>query len=147
MKIGIISSCGGHLTEVRCLKSVYEHFEYFYVINDRIQLTPDMQGKTYFIAHSERDWKLIVNFIEALFILKKEKPFLLLSTGAGPIVPFSIIGKICFKIKIVYIESMASTARPSLSGRIMYWIADKFFFQWEDLKKFFPKGEYIGLLI
>jgi UDP-N-acetylglucosamine:LPS N-acetylglucosamine transferase len=106
-----------------------------------------MQDRTYFISHSERDWKLIVNLVEALLILRKEKPFLILSTGAGPIVPFSIIGKLFFKIKIVYIESIASILRPSLSGRIMYRIADKFYFQWKDLKYFFPKGKFIGPLI
>jgi UDP-N-acetylglucosamine:LPS N-acetylglucosamine transferase len=147
MKIGIISSCGGHLTEIRYLQSVYTCFEHFYVVNDRIQLPTDMQGKTYFIAHSERDWKLIVNFLEALLILKKEKPFVLLSTGAGPIVPFSIVGKLFFKMKIVYIESIANATRPSLSGRIMYRIADKFYFQWNSLKNYFPKGEFIGPLI
>lgn len=147
MKICIVSSCGGHLTEVRTFKSAYQEYDHFYVLNDTIELPNDMVGRTHFIAHSERDLKLFINFFEALAILKREKPSLIISTGAGPIVPFAIIGKLFFKIKIVYIESIASIIRPSLSGKIMYRIADKFYFQWEDLKKFFPKGEFIGPLI
>src|SRR5215467_503871 len=35
MKICIVSSCGGHLTEVRCLKPAYESYQHFYVLNDK----------------------------------------------------------------------------------------------------------------
>lgn len=147
MKICIVSSCGGHLTEVRTFKCAYQEYEHFYVLNDAIELPHDMKGRTHFIVHSERDLKLFINFIEAFSILKREKPSLIISTGAGPIVPFSIIGKLFFRIKIVYIESIASIIKPSLSGRIMYRIADKFYFQWKDLKSFFPKGNFIGPLI
>ena len=50
MKICIVSSCGGHLTEVRCLKPAYEAHEHFYVLNDRALLPPDMEGRTFFIT-------------------------------------------------------------------------------------------------
>ncbi len=43
MKICIVSSCGGHLTEIRRLRKVYARYEHFYVINDRILLADDMQ--------------------------------------------------------------------------------------------------------
>ena len=35
MKVCIVSSCGGHLTEVRQLRQAYERFDHFYVLNDR----------------------------------------------------------------------------------------------------------------
>lgn len=147
MKICIVSSCGGHLTEVRTFKKIYQEYAHFYVINDKITLPQDMMSRTYFIVHSERDFNLLINLFEAYKILKKEKPFLILSTGAGPIVPFALIGKFFFRTKIIYIECINSITTPSLSGRIMYWIADKFFYQWRDLKKHFPTGEHIGPLI
>jgi UDP-N-acetylglucosamine:LPS N-acetylglucosamine transferase len=106
-----------------------------------------MLGRTQFIVHSERDFKLFINCFEAFIIIKREKPSLILSTGAGPIVPFSIVGKFLFGIKVIYVESIASIKTPSLSGRIMYWIADKFYYQWKDLQNYFPKGEHIGPLI
>ena len=48
MKICIVSSCGGHLTEVRGLKPVYDGYDHFYVLNDNAILPEDMRGKTYF---------------------------------------------------------------------------------------------------
>lgn len=145
-KICIVSSCGGHLTEIRTLIPVYSAYEHFYVLNDKAILATDMQNKTYFITHSERDWKFFKNLWEAYKIIKKEKPSVLISTGAGPIVPFSIVGKL-FGIKTIYIETLAGVIKPTLTGRIMYHLADHFYYQWSSLKKFFPKGECIGTLL
>ncbi len=147
MKICIVSSCGGHLTEVRCLKPVYEKYDHFYVLNDTVRLPWDMRNKTYFIRHSERDYKLFVNFYEAFNILSKEKPQIILSTGAGPVVPFAIVGRLFFGVRILFIESMARISTPSLTGRIMHLMANDFMYQWPQLGCFFPKGKYIGTII
>jgi UDP-N-acetylglucosamine:LPS N-acetylglucosamine transferase len=146
MKIGIISSCGGHLTEIRALRAVYEKYPHFYVLNDRIELSKDMQGKTFFIRHSERDALFFVNVWEAWKILRREKPTLLLSTGAGPIVPFALIGKL-LGVKTFYIEIGTQVNRPSLTGRCMYYLADRFYYQWEELRPYFPKAIFGGLLL
>lgn len=146
LKICIVSSCGGHLTEVRALLPVYEEYEHFYVINDKVILPSDMQGRTYFIRHSERDLLFFVNLYEAWKIIRKERPSLILSAGAGPIVPFALVGKL-FRIPIIFIEISAQVTEPSLSGRIMYRLADRFIYQWKTLERFFPKGIYGGTLI
>jgi len=144
-KICIVSSCGGHLTEVRTLRPVYERYEYFYVLNDRALLPKDMEGKTYFIRHSERDWLFFVNLWEAWHLLRKELPDAILSTGAGPVVPFALVGKL-LRVPTIYIEISTQVIKPSLTGRIMYHFADRFFYQWKALESYFPKGTYGGLL-
>jgi len=146
MKIGIVSSCGGHLTEIRSLRSLYDKYPHFYVLNDKIHLPADMQEKTTFIRHSERDALFFINLWEAWKILRREKPTLLLSTGAGPIVPFTLVGKL-LGIKCIYIEIGTQVTRPSVTGRLMYYLADRFFIQWEDLRSFFPKAMYGGTLL
>lgn len=145
MKICIVSSCGGHLTEMRALNSVYEQHDHFYVINDKLLLPADMEDKTYFIKHSERDLLFFVNLWEAWKILRKERPALILSAGAGPAVPFALVGKL-FRIPNIFIEISAQVTKPSLTGRIMYHLADRFFYQWKNLESNFPKGTYGGLL-
>jgi UDP-N-acetylglucosamine:LPS N-acetylglucosamine transferase len=145
MKICIVSSCGGHLTEVRLLKPIYEKFDHFYVLNEKIDLPGDMVGKTHFIRHSERDWLFIMNLWEAYMIFRKERPNLVISTGAGPAVPFCIIGKV-FRIRSIFIETSAQVMTPSLTGRILYYMADEFYYQWENLRNYYPKGIFGGLL-
>ena len=146
IQVGIVSSCGGHLTEVRRLLAAYERYDHFYVLNDRVQVPPDMVGKTYFVAHSERDWRFFINLIEAWRLLRNEQPSVLLSTGAGPIVPFALIGKL-LRIPTVFIESWTRVATPSLTGRIMYHLADRFFYQWPQLERYFPNGVYAGPVV
>lgn len=147
MKICIVSSCGGHLTEVRVLRAVYTKHEYFYVLNDHAILPADMVGRTRFITHSERDWKVLLNLIEAFRILRAERPAVILSTGAGPIVPFAVIGRLFFGTHIIFIETITRINAPSLTGRIMYWLADDFFYQWRPLERYFPKGTFGGPLV
>lgn len=147
MNICIVSSCGGHLTEVRRLRPAYEKYAHFYVLNDKALLPADMQGKTYFIAHSERDWKFLINLWEAWRILHRERPNVILSTGAGPMVPFALIGRLFFCTKVIFVETITCIESPSLTGRIMKFLAHKLFYQWPTLAKAFPRGVYGGLLL
>lgn len=147
MKVCIVSSCGGHLTEVLCLKPAYEAYQYFYVLNDKAILPPDMRDRTYFIAHSERDWKVFLNLWEAFRIMRREKPDVILSTGAGPVVPFAIVGRMLFRMRIVFVETFTRVEQPSLTGRIMYWLAHDFYYQSRQLGRAFPKGRYGGGLV
>jgi beta-1,4-N-acetylglucosaminyltransferase len=147
MKICIVSSCGGHLTEVRNFLPAYDKYDYFYVLNDHAMLPGDMEGKTSFIAHSERDLKFFKNLWEAFVIIRRERPDVLLSTGAGPIVPFAIVGRLLFGTKVVFVETITRINRPSLTGRIMYRLSNHFYYQWHELSTFFPRGNYGGPLL
>jgi beta-1,4-N-acetylglucosaminyltransferase len=142
-KVAIISSCGGHLTEIRLLRPIFEKYEHFYVLNDRVLLPSDMEGKTYFVTLFERDLNFFVNLWEAWKVLRKERPQLLLSAGAGIVVPFAVWAKL-MGIPIVYVETLTRVRYPSLTGKIMYRLADRFFYQWESLRPFFPQGECCG---
>jgi UDP-N-acetylglucosamine:LPS N-acetylglucosamine transferase len=146
-KVCIVSSCGGHLTEVRCLLPVYRDIPHFYVLNDKALLPDDMRDRTFFIAHSERDWKFLINLWEAFVILRRERPTIILSTGAGPVVPFTLIGRLFFGTRVVFVETITRIDKPSMTGRIMYRLAHDFFYQWKRLERYFPKGTYGGPLL
>lgn len=145
IKVCIVSSCGGHLTEVRTLRPAYTRFEHFYVLNDRVLLPEDMTTKTHFVSHSERDLRVLVNLYEAWRILRKERPSVILSTGAGIAVPFAIMGRL-LGVPTVFVETFTRVIKPSLTGRIMYYLAARLFYQWGTLRRAFPKGVYGGPL-
>jgi len=147
MKVCIVTSCGGHLTEARCLKPAFEADEHFYVLDDKALLPADMADRTYFVTHSERDWKVLINFWEALKILRAERPQVILSTGAGIVVPFALVGRFLLGTRVIFIETLARVRKPSLTGRIMYRLAHEYYYQWEALGQYFPKGCYGGPLI
>ena len=141
-----MSSPGGHLTEVLALRAAYEAYDHFFVLNDEAELSPDMQGRTYFVKHSERDLLFFSNLIEAWRILRRERPTLLLSTGAGAIVPFALVGKL-LGVRSIFVETFTRVVKPSLTGRLMYRLGDRLFYQVRSVSSYFPRGTYGGPVV
>jgi hypothetical protein len=144
-KICIATSVGGHLHEVMQLRPVYEQHPHFYVVNDRLILPGPMSGRTYFVAHSERDVLCLWNVVEALRIFWRERPTHIISTGAGLAVPLAMAGRL-FGARIMFIETFAAIRRPTLTGRLMYHLADRFVYQWDALRRFYPSAVYGGTI-
>ena len=44
-------------------------------------------------------------------------------------------------------ESFARVTALSLSGKILLYLADRFFVQWPALAHRYPKAEYAGILV
>ena len=145
-RVCLVSSGGGHLTELLALREAYATRDHFFVLNRILTLPPQMQERTFLICHSERDWRFFVNLWEAWQILRRERPSVILSTGAGPAVPFALVGK-WLGITNVFVECSTQIIRPSLTGRIMYYLADRFYYQWHSLERHYPQGRYGGVLL
>ena len=75
--------------------------------------------------------------------LKNEKPDLIISCGAAVAVPFFYIGKM-MGAKLVYIEVFDRIDKPTMTGKMVYPIVDKFVVQWEEQKKVYPKAVNLG---
>ena len=144
-KICLASSVGGHLQEILQLLPVYEQYPHFYIVNDRIGLPEPMRGRTYFIRHSERDALFFWNIWEAFRVFRRERPTHLISTGAGLAVPLGLVAR-ALGIKVMFIETFAAIHRPTLSGRLLYWIANRFVYQWSYLRDYYPAAQYAGTI-
>jgi len=148
-KICLISSVGGHLTQLQQLHELYKKFDYF-IITERTPFTSDMKTreKVYLMPLiNRRKWsfvpKLIFNFTYSIAILFKEQPDIVISTGALNTVPFCILAKI-FGRKLIFIESYAKVNTPTVTGRLLYKIADLFIIQWKPLLAYYPKAVFGG---
>ncbi len=144
-KLCLISSAGGHLTQLQQLTELYKKFDYFF-ITERTAFTLDMKTKEKVFLMpliNRRQWsfipKLIFNFTYSVAILIKERPDIVISTGALNTVPFCILAKLSGK-RLIFIESYAKVNTPTVTGRLMYKIADLFIVQWQQLLKFYPKA-------
>jgi UDP-N-acetylglucosamine transferase subunit ALG13 len=142
----LVTPSGGHLSEIRALSNCYANKPHYYVINVPIIETSDMQGRTQVITLSQRDWKFLVNLKEAFSIIRRERPKVILTTGGGFSVAFALVGKL-FGVPTVYVETVAKVVVPTATGKIMYWLVDRFFYQWPYLESYFPRAEYVGLIL
>lgn len=50
------------------------------------------------------------------------------------------------KCQIVYVESLARVDTLSVSGKLLYYVADRFLVQWPELKEKYPRAEFYGRL-
>ena len=149
MKVCLVGSSGGHLTHIYLLEEFWKNKERFWVTfekEDSISLLKDEKKYWCYFPTNRNIKNLIKNTFLAIKILFKEKPDIIISSGAAPAIPFFYIGKIMGK-KLIYIEVYDRITSPTLTGKIVYPITDKFILQWEEQKKYYPKGECIGGLI
>jgi len=149
MKLGLVSYSGGHLYQLHILKDWWKKHERFWVtFKKQDALSVLKKEKIYWAYHpATRNLKnLIKNTFLAFRILLKEKPDIIISTGAAVAVPFFYIGKL-FGSKLIFIEVYDRIYSPTLTGKLVYPITDVFIIQWESQKKFFPKAKFIGPLL
>lgn len=146
MKVCFVTSSGGHLTHLMQLKSWWLKHERFWVTFEKEDSKSALENEKKYWCYfpTNRNIKnLIKNTFLAYKILKKEKPDIIVSSGAAPAIPFFYLGKL-FKAKMVYIEVYDRIDKPTITGRIVYPISDLFILQWEEQKKFYPKGKMLG---
>lgn len=146
MKIALVGSSGGHLTHLYLLKKFWENEDRFWVTFDKTDAKSILKEEKFYPCYypTNRNVKnTIKNSILAFKILRKEKPDLIISSGAAVAVPFFWLGKL-FGAKTVYIEIFDRIDKPTLTGKLVYPVTDKFIVQWEELKKVYPKAINLG---
>ena len=146
MKIALVGSSGGHLTHMYLLKKFWENEDRFWVTFDKTDAKSILKEERFYPCYypTNRNVKnTIKNTILAFKILRKEKPDLIISSGAAVAVPFFWLGKL-FGAKTVYIEIFDRIDKTTLTGKLVYPVTDKFIVQWEELKKVYPKAINLG---
>lgn len=146
IKVCLVGSSGGHLTHLYMLKPFWENKKRFWVTFDKEDARSLLNGEKVYPCYypTNRNIKnLIRNTVVAWKVLHKEKPDLLISSGAAVSVPFFYLGKL-FGSKLIYIEVFDRIDKPTLSGRLVYPIVDKFIVQWEEQKEVYKKAINLG---
>ncbi len=152
-KVMFVSSSGGHLKELLKLQSLFVNYNYM-IVTEETKTTKSLSEKynVRYMKYGSRQYIFsyififIFNIITAIDLLITYNPKIVVTTGAhtGGIVCFfaKLFGK-----KVIYIESLAKVNTLSMTGKLMYLIADKFYVQWEELENKYKKAEYLGRLI
>lgn len=146
MKICLVGSSGGHLTHLYMLKPIWENRERIWVTFDKEDAQSLLEGERMYSCYypTNRNIKnLIRNTVVAWNVLRKEKPDIIISSGAAVAVPFFYIAKMMGK-KLIYIEVFDRTDKSTITGKLVYPIADQFIVQWEEMKKVYPKAINLG---
>jgi len=148
MKLLLVCNPGGHFSTMIGLKKFWSAYprEWATYHNFDTDQIPTSETVYWVVMQEARMYlRAFINFINAFFILHKSRPDLVISTGAGLAVPFILASKI-LGIKTVFIESCSRSKGLSLSGRVVYYLADDFYVQWPECLELYPKAQYRGVV-
>jgi len=150
-KVLFISSTGGHLNELLQLDSLFKKYD-SYLITEKTKTNINLKNKynkVYYLVYGTKDhmfsyiFKFTYNIIKSFILYLKIRPKVIVTTGTHTAVPMCYIGKL-FGSKIIFIETFANRTTKTLSGKLVYPIADKFMVQWESMLELYPKAIYAG---
>ena len=150
-KVLFIASTGGHLSELLQLKPLFSKYN-SYLITEKTKSTIGLKNKfdkvSYLVYGTKHHkftyiFKFLFNCFKSLFLYIKIRPKVIITTGTHTAVPMCYIGKI-FRSKIIFIETFANSKTKTVSGKIVYPIADTFIVQWESMLELYPKAIYGG---
>lgn len=149
VKVCLVSSSGGHFEQLVRLLPLLDHYD-GYVVTEETGYDLDLpEGvRAYRVSPMDRTDRgiareLVSAFVAAWRILRRERPDVVVSTGALPALPTLILGKL-MGAKVVYLESFAKVSTPNKAGRLVYRFADRFYVQWEPMLRHYPNAIYKG---
>lgn len=146
MKIGLITSRGGHLFQVYQLAEWWRRYDHFWVTGQGGDSDYMLKGERVYYGHfpeSRNIGNAIKNLVLAVQVLRKEQPDVLFSCGAGIAPPVFLVGKL-MGCKLIFMEPYDFTSHPSLSGRLVARLVDRLLVQHKCQKDFFKRAEYWG---
>ena len=151
-KVLFISSTGGHLSELMMLNPLFQKYDY-HIITEKTKSTENLKEKYQkridYLIYGTKDhllsypFKLFINCLKSIYFYFKIKPNYIITTGVHTAGPMCYIGKL-FGSKIIYIETFANIHTKTITGKLIYPIADLFIVQWESMLKQYPKATYGG---
>ncbi|MCC6622467.1 MAG: hypothetical protein IT385_14480 [Deltaproteobacteria bacterium] len=135
LRVALVSSIGGHLAELLELLPALRAAgaEPIWILNDDSPVLP-REVPAWLVAHAERDLRVVKNLVEFAAIFARERPDAMLSLGAGPAVPAAIIARLA-GIPVLYVEPSSAVTAPTLTGRLMRWLATDRWAQWPAVAK------------
>jgi len=149
VKVALVGSSGGHLMQLYQLRPWWEKHE-------RVWITFDTPDASSLLADEATTWahhpttrnvpNLLRNMRLAWRLLQRERPDVVVSSGAAVAFPFFLLARV-LGIRTVYVEVYDRIELPTMTGRLCYPITSLFLLQWREQQRFYPRGRLIGGLL
>lgn len=143
VKVLAVASAGGHWVQLFRMRPAWDNCTTTYVttsVGYKEEILEDAELRnqkqpgfhTVVDANMDKKFRLLVQLLQILLILLRERPDVILSTGAAPGFFALKIGKILGS-RTIWIDSIANAETMSLSGEKAGSCSDLWLTQWEHL--------------
>ncbi|WP_057832357.1 glycosyltransferase [Colwellia sp. TT2012] len=141
-RILIIASAGGHLTQAMCATSLCENIS---LVSNKKNISNDKIKKVYKIWDTQHNFLIhFFNIFYAVYVLLRERPSVVFSTGGPIVLPFALLCKF-LPIKFVYLDTLSRVVELSNTGKLVkkYNLYNDFYCQWQKIAEK-NQAKYIG---
>lgn len=145
----MVSTQGGHLAHLVALRSWWETRERVWVCPDAPDVGDRLAGERVVHSYSPTTRNvpnLLRNWLLALRVVRRERPSLLVSAGAGVAVPFFVAAWL-LRIPTVFIEVYDRVDTPTMTGRLCGPFTTRRIVQWQSQLEFYPDAHLVGPLL
>lgn len=136
-KVLAVCSGGGHWTQLQRLTGAFAELNVAYV-SVRPHYASEVGKHRFYLVQDATRWdrfKLPLLAFQLMRILLKERPDVVVTTGAAPGLIALVLAKVLLRSKTVWIDSIANCECMSLSGLQARWCADIWLTQWPHLEQ------------
>jgi len=142
----LVCSTGGHLLQLVALREAWIASSRAWITFDKSDARSLLREEHVVFAFGPTN-RNIPNLLRNLWlaprVLRRLRPAVVLTTGAGVAVPFAWVGRL-LGARVVYVESFTRIDRPSLSCRLIGPVADRVYVQWPELLAALPRARFAG---
>ena len=146
-KILAVASGGGHWVQMMRLRPVFEGQDCAFVTTLEGYREQVGDARFYVVTDGNRwsKWKLGLSLLQVTWVVVKERPDVIISTGAAPGLLAIGLGKL-LRARTIWVDSIANAEKLSMSGRIATRHASLCLTQWPHLAR--PGGPaFVGSVL
>lgn len=145
----LVCSTGGHLTQLHRLEPWWRDHQRWWVTFDKDDARQLLADEQVMYAHhpvTRNTVNLLKNLVLALSVLRRCRPDVVISNGAGVAVPFFVLARL-FGARTVYVEVYDRVDSRPLTSRIVRPFTDLFLVQWPEQRRLWPGSVELGPLL
>ncbi|GAB3592715.1 UDP-N-acetylglucosamine--LPS N-acetylglucosamine transferase [Angustibacter peucedani] len=142
----LVASNGGHLAQLLVLRDWWSQHPRHWVSFDRPDALAALADEQVTWAHhptTRNVPNLVRNVGVALRVLRRERPDVVVTTGAGVALPFFVLARL-FGARTVYLEVYDRIEQATLTGRLCRPFTDLALVQWPEQLALYPDATVVG---
>ncbi|WP_460528319.1 PssD/Cps14F family polysaccharide biosynthesis glycosyltransferase [Flindersiella endophytica] len=145
----LVGSSGGHLAQLVALRPWWATRERTWVTFSTEDARSKLRGENVEWAYhptTRHIPNMLRNLRLAVTVLRRTRPDVVVSTGAGVAVPFFLIARL-LGIPTVYLEVYDRLDSATLTGKLCRPLSTLFCVQWEEQRDLYKDAEVVGTLL
>ncbi len=148
-RVLLVGSSGGHLTQLVALEPWWRDLHRVWVTFATMDARTQLVGEEVHWAHhptTRNIPNLVRNAWLAVRLLRRTRPDVVVSTGAGVALPFFVVARL-LGIVTAYVEVYDRIDSRTLTGRLCRPFTTVFCVQWEEQRNLYRDAHVIGCLL